>query len=163
MHANPMLIPAILGTAALFWAGMTAERKLQTNASRWLLWVGGAILAIPGLLFVLYYAHVFDNAAWFYSLRTVSYIELTACGLGLIAGMVQSWWQPEGLSEKSVVPAALLVLIAIPFVKPLLDPLDEKQLKERYDGDVCLQSTFSTCGPASAVTLSCGRLLMSAE
>lgn len=148
MHANPLAIPTIVGAVALFWAGLT-----QTKLSRFWLWIGGLATAVPGMLFVLYYTHVLDNAAWLYNLRSVPYIELAGCGLGFVAGMVHSWWQPEGLGEKLVVPAILFVLAAVPFIKPLLDPLDESQLKERYDGDVCLQSTFSTCGPASAVTL----------
>jgi len=153
MQANPLLIPTIVGAAAAFWAGLALERKIQDKIGRASLWIGAVIVSLPAILFVVYYAHVLDNVEWLYNLRTVPYIELTACGLGFIAGMVHGWWQPEGLTEKSVVPTALLVLIAIPFMKPLLDPLDETQLKERYDGDVCLQSTFSTCGPASAVTL----------
>jgi len=77
----------------------------------------------------------------------------SGCGLGFIAGLVHSWWQPESFGEKAVVPSVLLVLVLIPFVKPLLDPLDLSQLKDRMDGEVCLQSTFSTCGPASAATI----------
>jgi ABC-type bacteriocin/lantibiotic exporter with double-glycine peptidase domain len=38
-------------------------------------------------------------------------------------------------------------------VKPLIDPLDLKVLRDRCDGAVCLQSSFSTCGPATAATI----------
>jgi ABC-type bacteriocin/lantibiotic exporter with double-glycine peptidase domain len=44
-------------------------------------------------------------------------------------------------------------LVLLPFVKPLLDPIDTDRLHDRCDGEVCLQSTFSTCGPSSAATL----------
>jgi hypothetical protein len=110
------------------------------------------VLAFPGL-FALYYTHLFDNQSWFYDLRTIRYTELLGCGLGVAAGMLYGWWQPESFGEKVVVPSALLVFVLVPFVKPLLDPLDVRQLKDRSKGEVCLQSTFSTCGPASAVTL----------
>jgi ABC-type bacteriocin/lantibiotic exporter with double-glycine peptidase domain len=43
--------------------------------------------------------------------------------------------------------------VLIPFVKPLLDPIELNRLRDRCDGDVCMQSTFSTCGPSSAATL----------
>jgi hypothetical protein len=76
-----------------------------------------------------------------------------ACGLGLAAGVLQSWWEPENFGEKVFAPGVLFVLVLVPFVKPLLDPLDTSKLKARYAGEVCLQSTFSTCGPASAATL----------
>jgi hypothetical protein len=81
------------------------------------------------------------------------YTELLGCGLGLLAGVVQSWWQPEGFGERLAAPVALSALVIAPFIKPLLDPLDLDQLQDRCPGEVCLQSTFSTCGPASAATL----------
>lgn len=115
--------------------------------------VCGVMVACPGLLYVLYYLHVFDSAAWLYNLRTVRYTELLASGMGLLAGIVQAWWEPESIGERAAAPCVLFVLVLIPFVKPLLDPLDLGQLKDHCEGDVCLQSTFSTCGPASAATL----------
>ena len=152
-HANPLFIPTIFGAAIFFWVGVRLERKAQSKAMRYCILVCGVLLALPGLLFVLYYLHVLDDAAWFYNLRTVRYTELLASGLGLLAGIAHAWWQPESIGERAVAPGALFILILIPFVKPLLDPLDLSQLKDRCDGGVCMQSTFSTCGPASAATL----------
>jgi hypothetical protein len=117
------------------------------------LWLIAIAMVVPGALFAPYYAHLLDGSAWFYNLRIFPYAELASCGLGFIAGMVHSWWQPEGIGEKAIVPAILLAIVLIRFVKPLLDPLDRSLLKDRFNGDICLQSTFSTCGPASAVTL----------
>lgn len=66
---------------------------------------------------------------------------------------MNSWFEPESLGEKLVAPSALLVLVLVPFVKPLLDPIALDRLRDRCDGEVCMQSTFSTCGPSSAATL----------
>jgi hypothetical protein len=153
MHVNVLFLPTLAGSAILFWLGLILQRKLQTRRGSVELWAFAVVLACPELLYVLYYAHVFDDATWFYNLRTVPYTEVLACGLGLAAGVIHSCWEPESFGEKAVAPAALLVLVMIPFVKPLLDPLDMSKLKDRCEGDVCLQSTFSTCGPASAATL----------
>jgi ABC-type bacteriocin/lantibiotic exporter with double-glycine peptidase domain len=72
---------------------------------------------------------------------------------GLDRRSVSRLGEPETFGEKIVAPSVLFVLVLVPFVKPLLDPLDTRLLKDRYQGEVCLQSTFSTCGPASAATL----------
>jgi hypothetical protein len=153
MQGNPILIPSLLGASALFWAGLALERKSQSSPTKIALWSAGIVLAVPGILFAAYYTHLFDNAAWFYNLRTLPYSELAGCGVGFLAGLVHSWWQPETLGEKSVCPTVLFLVILIPFAKPLLDPLDLSQLRDRSDGGIYLQSTFSTCGPASAATL----------
>lgn len=153
MQVNPLFLPTLVGTALLFRLGWILQRKLETRKGRIVLWTVGGLLACPGLLYVLYYSHVLDDAAWLYNLRTVRYTELLACGVGLLAGAFDAWWEPESFGEKAVVPAALLVLVAVPYIKPVLDPLDLTKLKDQCEGEVCLQSTFSTCGPASAATV----------
>jgi len=115
--------------------------------------LAAVVLAAPGLLIAFYYTHLFDNAAWFYSFRVLPFTEFLPGGIGLLAGVLNSWFEPESLGEKLVVPAALAVLVVIPFVKPLLNPIELDRLRDRCDGEVCMQSTFSTCGPSSAATL----------
>src|SRR3974377_1473563 len=107
MHANPAVIPTMFGAAVLFWIGATLERRAVAATAKAALWFLGILLAMPALLFAAYYAHLFDNAAWFYNLRTISYSELAGCGLGFLAGLVHSWWQPESFGEKAVCPAVL--------------------------------------------------------
>jgi hypothetical protein len=153
IHANPLVIPIIIGSAIFFWLGLTLERSVKSRPVRISLLLLALVLACPGLLFALYYTHLFDGASWFYTLRTVRYTELLACGMGIATGMLHGWWQPESFGEKAIVPSALLVFVLVPFVKPLLDPLDLSRLQDRSQGEVCLQSTLSTCGPASAVTV----------
>ena len=111
------------------------------------------VLAAPGLLFVLYYTHLFDNAGWFYSFRVLPLTEFLPGGIGLLGGVLHSWFDAETLGQRLLVPSALLVLVLIPFVKTLLDPIELDRLRDHCEGDVCMQSTFSTCGPSSAATL----------
>lgn len=50
----------------------------------------------------------------------------------------------------------LLFLIAtasVPYVKPLLVPLPAEAIHDQWNGGACLQSTPSTCGPASIATI----------
>jgi Peptidase C39 family len=153
MQFNPMAVPTVLGSLALFWLGRFVGGQVVSRTGRlWAALVGSA-LAIPGLLFVFYYLHIFDNAVWFYSFRALPYSELSACGLGFVAGILNSWFQPQTLGEKSLCPGVLLLFTLIPFIKPVLTPIDIDHLQDRFENGVVLQSTFSTCGPASAATI----------
>jgi hypothetical protein len=153
MQLNPSVLPTILCSALLFYLGSFLGRQAVSRVNKGCLLLAGIVLASPGLLFVLYYTHTFDNASWFYSFRTLPFTELLAGGIGLPAGILNSWFEPETTGEQLIVPTALLVLTLIPFVKPLLDPIDLSHLRDQCEGEVCLQSTFSTCGPSSAATL----------
>src|SRR5215471_10638654 len=153
MQANPDFFPSLIGAAVLFWIGTKLERHTLGAKAKIALWAASMVLAIPAFWLAAYYTHLFDDAAWFYTVRTLPHSELAGCGLGLLAGIVHSWWQPESLGERAICPAVLLAILLVPFAKPLLDPLDLAQLKDRTEGEVYLQSTFSTCGPASAATL----------
>lgn len=77
-----------------------------------------------------------DNAAWFYSFRVLTLTEFMPGGIGLLAGVLYSWFEPERLGQRLLVPGALLVLIVIPFVKPLLDPIERARLRDHCDGEV---------------------------
>jgi hypothetical protein len=71
------------------------ERLAQNRALRRIFFVVAAGAAIPGILFVLYYSHLFDNAAWFYNLRAIRYTELLASCMVLLAGFVYSVMLPN--------------------------------------------------------------------
>jgi hypothetical protein len=153
MHLIPVVLLNLLSAGVLFWIGSVLGKKAASRMTcGWLVRVS-LVLAAPGLLFVLYYTRLFDNAAWFYSLRVMPFTEFLPGGLGLLAGLLNSWLEPESLGEKLVAPAALAVLVLVPFVKPLLSPIELDRLRDRCEGEVCMQSTFSTCGPSSAATL----------
>lgn len=147
-----MVIPTLLGAFVLFWLGRTVGKKIATRRAWLLAGTSAAALAVPGLLFVVYYAHLFDGALWFYRFRAFPLTELGACGLGFGAGLVQTrgLGGPAGLFGW---PAVLSLLVLIPFVKPILDPVSFDHQRRSKDEGVILQSTMSTCGPASAATI----------
>jgi ABC-type bacteriocin/lantibiotic exporter with double-glycine peptidase domain len=43
--------------------------------------------------------------------------------------------------------------ISLPYLKPVLRPLRADSWREEWQGEACLQSTPSTCGPAAAATV----------
>lgn len=153
MRVIPVATLTLLSAGFLFCVGFFLRKRTNSRFSRGSLFLVGMIFAVPGLLFALYYTHLFDNAAWFYRCRILAFTEFLPAGVGLFAGIAYSWFEPESLGEKLVIPAALLAVVIVPFVKPLLDPIELDRLKDGCEGEVCMQSTFSTCGPSSAATL----------
>jgi hypothetical protein len=146
---NPLLWPTLALAVALAVVGWTVERRITTkSAHRATLWLLAALGALPAVLYAAYYTHRFDEAAWFYTLRSAEYSELLAAGIGFGAGST------AGLAQRSAAAAALLaaLVLGVPYLKPLIAPL-RMPLREEWRDGVCIQSTPSTCGPASAATL----------
>ena len=109
-----------------------------------------ALLAIPSVWFAVYYLHVLGEHAWFYTLRSWPGSEFLVIFLGCVGGLAAS------LLPRLLLGLPLFAVIAIavaPYIKPLIGPLPESAFREQWQGDVCLQSTPSTCGPASVTTI----------
>lgn len=154
---NPMLWPTALAAAGLFWLGCRAGKHLSTLQSRlWLVTVAVAF-ALPGVVFAAYYGKLLGEPIWLYKFRALPGSELTASGAGLLAGFGHSLREKHPVVRQQLrrftVPAVLALLLVVPYVKPIVRPLNWSQLQDQWDADVCLQSTPSTCGPASAATL----------
>jgi hypothetical protein len=148
MSVNPALVPTILLAIVLFFVGTKVQKRYPVLAA-----AIGVMLAVPATLALLYYTHLFDHWRWFYQARSLSFSELSFAGIGFLGGTIFSWQEPETWRERSVLPLFTAVFLFVPFMKSLLDPLDLNRLQDRCNGSVCLQSTFSTCGPASAATI----------
>lgn len=109
-----------------------------------------ALLAVPSVLFAVYYLHVLQEYEWFYTLRSWPGSEFLVVFLGCAGGAAAALI-PRILL---ILPLfAVLVIAVVPHVKPLLVPLSDDELKDKWQGDACLQSTASTCGPASVATI----------
>lgn len=154
---NQMLWPTLLIAVLLFWIGMQMEQKIIVSPSRILFIFAAIALAIPGILFAGYYTKLLGEPIWFYEFRTVPNTELAAAAVGLLAGFIHQarHKHPQMKRQLSAVtiPAIVAVVLAIPYLKPIIRPLDKSQLHEHLEEGVCIQSAASTCGPASAATL----------
>jgi len=127
----------------------------RTKRFRILLAILLIIWAIPGASFASYYAHVFQEPGWYYEFRSWRGSECVLIVLGLAGGLVASLL-PRVLL---VIPLLGVALFAfVPFLKPIIGPIPDDDLRDRWDGEICLQSTGSTCGAASVATIlrSCG-------
>ncbi len=115
--------------------------------------VGAGLLALPGFLFAAYYLHVFDGWIGFVEFRALPGTEFLGATSGLAAGMTDTWVRRHYRASAWGVPALFFLAVSVPFLKTTLTPLDKSALSERWENEVCLQSSASTCGPASAATI----------
>jgi hypothetical protein len=109
-----------------------------------------AILAVPSILFAVYYLHVLPEYEWFYTLRSWPGSEFLVVFLGCAGGAAASLIPRVLLSLPLF---AVLSMAVAPHLKPLLVPLSDDEFKDKWQGNACLQSTASTCGPASVATI----------
>ena len=149
MNFNHLGLTAVGLSIVLF--AMTYELLRQ---KRWTIRLGFccifAVLAIPSILFAAYYLHVFPEEAWFYSIRSYRGVELLGVFLGCFGGAVASLMYRFLLGFPLF---AAIVLGLIPYAKPVLGHIPDSAFAERWRGDVSIQSTPSTCGPASVCTI----------
>ena len=148
MNVIPATVPTFLLACGWFAAGEYCYPKWPRLSL-----AIGVLLALPCALGIFYYSHMLDHALWYFELRTVPWIELTFSGIGFLGGAVYRWVDAETRMGRLAVPALFAVIMLIPFMKPILEPLKVAALEDKCKGNVCLQSSGSTCGPASAATL----------
>src|SRR4051812_43098792 len=138
MNINPTLGPTFMLSAIWFSIGFAAQKRIP-RASWWV----GAALAIPCFLAILYYVHLFDRSVWYYEARALRYADFAFAGIGFLGGVAYRWQLPETWLARIALPLCTTVVLFVPFMKPVLDPLSAKELHDRCAGNVCLQSTYS--------------------
>ena len=149
MHVNPWgIIALVAGMTAFVWC-YTILRP-RSIAVRVKVLGLGALLAIPSILFAVYYLHILPEWAWFYTLRSWRGSELLVVFLGVATGAMASLMPRLALGLPFSV---FLALAVIPHIKPITGPLPDSEFTELWHGDACLQSTSGTCGPASVATI----------
>lgn len=146
---NLLFFPVLALAALLYYAG----HKLGTRSVQWPAWVAALACAFPAALMAAYYLHLYDDALWFYQFRSLPFTELSAALAGLPAGMIHAWLAKRARLLGMLVPALLLLGLFVPYVKPVIAPLDVERLKAVCKDGVCLQTAASTCGPASAASV----------
>ena len=108
------------------------------------------ILAIPGASFAIYYAHLLPEPAWYFQFRSLPGTEYLFIAVGACGGALASLL-PQSLFLMPLTLAAAFCIA--PIIKPFIGPIPENAITDRWEGDVCLQSTPSTCGAASVATI----------
>ena len=155
---NYWLIPTLILGFALYWLGIVAGRR-ASGAGFYAALGFGLLAAIPGMVFVAYYFKVLGEPIWLYQFRAIPGSELTAAGAGFLAGGLQGWclkWERCRTIIGNRLFAILLFFGLLgPYLKPILRPPRWDEFQDNWAGEVCLQTSESSCGPACAATLLC--------
>jgi len=149
MNVNLTGLSAALLSILLFRFVWSKARTWKTPMKCWI-----ALASLPPTLlalgFTAHYLHVLPEQVWFYELRSWRGSEFLLLFPGLLFGILASAF------PRWTLVGWLLLLVGVvvtPFIKPVIAPLAESQLEDRWNEGVCLQSTSSTCGPASVATI----------
>ena len=151
MAMNLLFIPVVALAALLFYAGYRIGAR--PGGAHWLAWVAAIACALPAVLMAAYYLHLYDDALWFYEFRSLPFSELSASAAGFPAWLIQAWVAKRAPRLRALVPGLLMVGLFVPYMKPVIAPLDVERLAAVCKDGVCLQTTASTCGPASAASI----------
>jgi hypothetical protein len=153
---NYWLIPTLVLGFALFGLGAVAGRRTAGVAFYSIL-VLALLAAIPGIVFDLYYFKVLGEPIWLYQFRSVPGSELTAAGAGFLAGWLHGRFSKWARFQKTIGSRLFAIILFFgllgPYVKPILRPPLWDEFQDRWEGEVCLQTSESSCGPACAATL----------
>ncbi len=151
-----MCVPTVAIAIGGFYIGRRALGRTTHLLTRILVLFLGCIIAIPGFLYTFYYLHFLDSAKWFYDMRSIPYSEILASGIGPIAGMILSLLPDRRLfsiTSNAILLALMIFWLLVPYLKTILEPAQLHCFRDQWRDDVCLQSSSSSCGPASAATL----------
>ena len=148
---NLLFFPVVALAGLFFFAGY--KLAMRPSGAGWLLWAAGIACAAPAILLATFYLHLFDDWVGFYQFRSIPFSELTASGAGLLAGMLHALIVGKFPSQRWAVPMVLGAGLCVPYLKPVLTPLDLGGLAAECRDGVCLQSTPTTCGPASVASI----------
>jgi hypothetical protein len=149
MTVNFVGLIAIIASIAAFIASWNFTKTKSLPSKLALLFLF-SLLSIPAFLYSAYYLHILPDQAWFYTLRSWKGSEFISIFLGCAGGCFAS------LLPRVLMGFPLFGVIAVttlPYIKPILSPLPDTAITDQWKGDACLQSTMSTCGPASLCTI----------
>jgi predicted double-glycine peptidase len=153
---NYMLIPTCGLALVLFAAGMFAGRTTKGFTLE-LLSILGLVIAIPGVIFAVYYLKILGEPIWLYQFRSLPFTELSASGAGFLAGLLHGKFSAGERFRRIAgiwfFPGILGLGLLLPYVKPMVRPPDWKRFQDKWSEGVCLQTSESSCGPACAATL----------
>ncbi len=147
---NPLQFGVYLLGIACLWLGSMLARKFSRQ---WWIALPLALLATPCAVYGLYYARIWAEPLWLYELRSWPGTELLASLGGLLVGWCHRHLPRNVRGSLGFIACFFVMWLSVPYLKQIITPLAKSELHETWKDGVCLQSTTSTCGPASAATL----------
>jgi hypothetical protein len=153
MNFNWFFIPTLILSTVLFFYSQYIWQRLKSKQSKMQFLFLSLFLFIPGFLIIVYYFHVLDQCVWFYQFRSIPGTELFIAGLGPLSGILALSIAKIRFVSRPFIFTLFIIAVSIPYLKPLLAPLDYDSLDDNCVNGVFLQSSGATCGPACAATI----------
>lgn len=154
---NWFWLPTLLLGFVAFVIGKRWASQVSSCSANCVCWCVVLALALPGIAYTLYYSKLLGEPIWLYRLRTVTGSELLASLMGFATGWLQIRAVPKlrlsKIGTRALVPVMLGFMLVLPYLKSVFRPLRISSLQENWQDGICLQSSASTCGPASAATI----------
>jgi hypothetical protein len=154
---NWLLLPTLAVGGLMFVLGVANARRVRSGSKALIAATIAVLLSLPGLLFVVYYSGILGEPVALYRWRAMPWTELSSGGVGFLAGILQVWLIPRlklsRIGTRALAPGLTAFVLALPYLKPVCQPLNHARLTDRWSDGVCLQSSESTCGPACTATL----------
>jgi hypothetical protein len=141
-----------------FALGVVGGGAVRGSVGRAALVALACLLALPWALFMAYYAHVVDNAAY-YEWRSWPATDLLAGLVGVAVGVGRTYADSDQHStgmRRTIHGIGVVVVVGLviaAFAKPVLQPIPPSWIDVRERDGVCLQTTPSTCGACAASTV----------
>jgi hypothetical protein len=147
--------PNLIGTAAAvlaFAAYAVSQRRGSRlpRRKRYLLTLLWMPAALPGASFAAYYTHWIQPPAWYYEFRSWPGSEAALIPIGIAGGLAAACAHGVTRHLPYVIAGAFVL---VPLLKPYANSIPDETFRDHWSGHFCMQSTASTCGPASTATI----------
>lgn len=146
---NPNVYPALVISIILFFTCRYLTDKFRFKLIAGCLF---AILASMSLVILLPYLSTrFGENPAYANFRAQPYTELVICLVAPFAGWLSTIRHADKRSVLWFCLVCMLGYVSLPFIKPVIRP--PEQITEKWKNDIAMQTTPSTCGPASLTTI----------
>ncbi|PHR33287.1 MAG: peptidase C39 [Fluviicola sp.] len=145
MNINHNIFISVILTIILFFVGTQFIKRFKKSKYKSIFLVFSFLFAIPGLSMVTYYMHLIESPNWYITFRAIPGIECMNSLIGLFLGMIIS-------NKKFLALSFSIFLVIIPYAKPIVRPININS-ETKWIDDVCIQSTYASCGPSSLATI----------
>lgn len=159
MIFNPNLILSVMLGLVLCFFSIKIFKLVKTCRTKRFIFIFCFILALVSLSIpAAYLADVIGSNPHYSQFRTLPYSEVLVCLIAPLVGIIIVKLGPSAraLGFNNLFNALSLVImlayISIPYIKPILRPL-QTHLNNNWVDHVAIQTTPSTCGPASLATI----------
>lgn len=140
---------------SLFFISTNTTKLLNTPHRRAVLMGGSLFLALISFIIpITYVIGTIGENPTYAEFRAYPYTELLVVLFAPCAGVINGLITNKKANPvlTSLCLMVMVLYVSSPFIKPLIRPL-QKNLQNKWQDNVAIQSTGSTCGPSSLATI----------